>query len=367
MQKDKYAIFFDYSIEILSGNRTYRKKCEYLKSVSQFLMLSGDISKKEYISYKKKIFLNNQDKEAIMDFLSYIGESIRKRKKVVKTEKPLEKLSDISEKNRQLVHRYMEWLQEEYDFSQHTFDNYVFTVNDFFKYSNEFSMEQAKRYIRSLEEQGKKPKTINLRITGLEKFSEFTRKPIKLKRPKISKSLETNNIPTEKEYNTLLSFLKEKPNKDHYFWIKILATTGARVSEFLQFTWEDILRGEVVLKGKGSKYRRFFFSKGLQKEVEAYVKTLHKEGPVATGKYGKITSRGLSQSMKDWGEKCAIDKSKMHPHAFRHFFAKMYLKKNKDIVQLADILGHGSIDTTRIYLQKSYDEQKEDFNRSVIW
>lgn len=49
------------------------------------------------------------------------------------------------------------------------------------------------------------------------------------------------------------------------------------------------------------------------------------------------------------------------------FFAKMFLKKNKDVIQLADLLGHGSVDTTRIYLQKSYDEQKKDFNRNVTW
>ena len=64
---------------------------------------------------------------------------------------------------------------------------------------------------------------------------------------------------------------------------------------------------------------------------------------------------------------CGIDSRKMHAHAFRHFFAKMFLKKNKDVIQLADLLGHGSVDTTRIYLQKSYDEQKRDFNRNVTW
>jgi site-specific recombinase XerD len=57
----------------------------------------------------------------------------------------------------------------------------------------------------------------------------------------------------------------------------------------------------------------------------------------------------------------------MHAHAFRHFFAKMFLKKTKDIIQLADLLGHGSVDTTRIYLQKSYDEQQRDFNKNVTW
>ena len=57
----------------------------------------------------------------------------------------------------------------------------------------------------------------------------------------------------------------------------------------------------------------------------------------------------------------------MHAHAFRHFFAKMFLEKNKDVIQLADLMGHENIDTTRIYLQKSYEEQKKEFNRSVTW
>ena len=71
--------------------------------------------------------------------------------------------------------------------------------------------------------------------------------------------------------------------------------------------------------------------------------------------------------MKVWGEKAGVDRSKMHPHAFRHFFAKMYLKNSKDVIQLADILGHGSVDTTRIYLQKTKQEQMKDINKNVKW
>ena len=161
--------------------------------------------------------------------------------------------------------------------------------------------------------------------------------------------------------------MKAKKNKDYYFFVKILATTGARVSEFLQFRWEDITNGEVTLKGKGNKYRRFFFQKSLQKEVLQYIGEAGKTGYVATGRFGLLSDRGLNQIMKEWGDMCGIERKKMHPHAFRHFFAKMFLKKNKDVIQLADLLGHGSVDTTRIYLQKSYDEQKKEFNRSVTW
>ena len=127
--------------------------------------------------------------------------------------------------------------------------SYTHTIRDFFKYSNEFSLEQAKRYIKSLEELNMKPRTLNLRITGLEKYSEFLGKPIRMKRPKIPRLLQTENIPTEEEYARLLEHLKAKKNQDHYYWLKVLATTGARVSEFLQFKWEDIISGEVTLEG----------------------------------------------------------------------------------------------------------------------
>lgn len=108
----------------------------------------------------------------------------------------------------------------------------------------------------------------------------------------------------------------------------------------------------------------YYFS--LKKFFE-YAKEAGKTGILAIGKYGKISSRGLSSDMKAWGKSCGIPSEKMHPHAFRHFFAKMFLKKSRDIVLLADLLGHANMDTTRIYLQKSYEEQKASFTRSVSW
>ena len=366
---NKNELYFRYSEYILTSEKSFRLKTEYLRNVQSYINSYSEYNKKTY-----KEFINNHltdrlydryQKEAILDFLAFIGVGFRK--KSIKKEKPLEKLEVISEKNKQQINKYLDWLQTENDYSENTNKTYTHTIRDFFKYSNEFSLEQAKRYIRSLEELNMKPRTLNLRITGLEKYSEFLGKPIKMKRPKIPKQLQTDNIPTEDEYNRLLDYLKTKKNQDYYFWVKVLATTGARASEFLQLKWEDIINGEVSLKGKGCKYRRFFFKKNLQCEVKKYAIENKKTGLLANGRYGLITSRGLYTNMQDWGERCKIDKSKMHPHAFRHFFAKMYLKKNKDVVQLAELLGHGSIDTTRIYLQKSYDEQKREFNRSVTW
>lgn len=266
-----------------------------------------------------------------------------------------------------MLNDFIVWLTDNNDYSPHTVDLYHTSMKKYFEYANEVNMDNCRRFIKMLEEEKFAPASIRLRITAIERFSKWMKKPVELKRPKMKRKLDTNNVPTEDEYNRLLEYLKTKSNKDYYFFIRVLGTTGARLSEFLQFTWEDIISGEVTLKGKGNKYRRFFFQKQLQQEVKAYAKECGKTGLFAVGRFGPITQRGLSQHLKAWGKHCGIDSKKMHAHAFRHFFAKMFLKKNKDVIQLADLLGHGSVDTTRIYLQKSYDEQKRDFNKNVTW
>ena len=197
----------------------------------------------------------------------------------------------------------MAWIDENFDYSPNTINMYYYSLKKFFEYANEVNMSNAKMYVSTLEEQALSPQTIRLRILALEKFSKWKKKPFELKRPKQQRKLETNNIPTEEEYNRLLEYLKTKKNKDYYFFIKVLGTTGARLSEFMQFTWEEIISGEVTLKGKGNKYRRFFFQNQLRKEAKAYVKETGKTGILAMGKYGKISSRGLSSDMN--GERVA--------------------------------------------------------------
>lgn len=346
-----------------STDKSYEVIGKSIKAVKLFLESDYQVNRKGYKAYIRENAVELSDKPYIKDalcgFLNYLGIGYSRTRKE-KSVKPLEKLSDVSEKNMKLMNEFVYYLTQDEDYSPHTLEIYSFSIKKYFEYANEVSVDNYKRFVRMLEDEGLSPRTIRLRITALERFSKWMKKPIELKRPKFKKELNTENVPTEAEYNRLLEYLKTCPNRDRYFFIKILATTGARVSEFFQFKWDDILSGEVTLKGKGNKYRRFFFSRQLQAEVKAYVKESHKTGYVAVGKCGRLTQRSLCQSMKDWGDKCGIDRSKMHPHAFRHFFAKMYLKKNNDVVQLADLLGHGSIDTTRIYLQKSYDEQKKN-------
>lgn len=369
MTEERKNIWYEYTQHLC--NQEGIDALGYMKGAKLFMENAETLNKRGYNRFLKehayKLSVYPRWKTGIIDLLDFLGAGFKTNKNQ-KKELKLEKLSDISEKNKQNMNKYANYLLQDNDYSKCTLYTYLCGVKKFFEYANDFNNENCRRYIATLEAEGFKPETIRLRITSLEKYSEFINKPVKLKRPKFQRKLNTDNIPTEKEYEKLLEYLKGCRDKRWYFYVKTLATTGARISEFLQFKWEDILNGEVILKGKGNKYRRFFFKKSLQDEVKGFLKLHHYGGVMCISRYGRpITNRGFSTRLKDIGRKCDIDSSKMHPHAFRHFFAKMYLKKTKDVVQLADLLGHGSIDTTRIYLQKSYEEQKRDFNRNITW
>lgn len=368
MDEKRQQILTSYIPHLYTSGRSYDYIGRSIKYVTDFLENADSLNRRGYLAYRQKnvdsMVKDSTMCDAICGFLSFIGVNSRRKKKEVKA---LEKLDTISEKNRISLNAFIIYLADNKDYSRHTIDIYYHSIKKFFEYANDVSMDNYKRFIKMHEDSGMSPQTICLRITALEKFSEYLKKPIKLNRPKINRKLDISNVPTEEEYNRLLEYLSSKANKDQYFLVKILGTTGARLSEFLQFTWEDIVNGEVTLRGKGNKYRRFFFQKTLQQEVIAYVKLNGRTGAIAVGRFGPLTDRGILSTMKTWSKHCNVDESKLHPHAFRHFFAKMFLKKNKDVIQLADLLGHGSVDTTRIYLQKSYDEQKRDFNKHVTW
>ena len=302
---------------------------------------------------------------AVKDFLRFMNRGMPEAS--MDDPQPLKRLDDIAAENRASVNSFVEWMDTELDLSASTVNAYSTGLIQFFRYSNEFSLDSAKRFVATLEEKGFKPQTVSNRMSALEKYGEYIGKPIRMRRPKIRKTLNVENVPTEREYRKLCDWLKEKQPL-HYLWVRLLATTGARVSEFVQFRWADVLSGEVTLRGKGNKYRRFFFQKEVIDECRAWLGDRDADGPVAVNRYGDlISTRGIAELMRGWAVRCGIEKSKIHPHAFRHFFAKMYLKRTNDIVKLADIMGHGSIETTRIYLQRSYDEQKRDFNRAVTW
>lgn len=363
MVEEKEKFLMRYCEHLSATGLSYDKRGKYMTAVCFFLNEVGEAGKIGYKLFCKQhseyLVQYPWAKPALLHFLASRGIGIRKQKEP--KQKQMQSIEKRETRQKEIINKFVSWLQNENHFSANTMTNYLAGIKSYYSYFDELTQDNCLLFISQLEKNGFKPQTIRLRMTALLHLAEFLKTKIKLKYPKVQRSLNTENVPTEKEYAKLVEWL-DKNNPHYAFIIRIMATTGCRVSELFQFRYEDITAGSVELKGKGNKYRRFFFTKELQNEADGL------RGLVCINDFGlPMTSRGFSQRLKTIGQKAGIDKSKMHPHAFRHFFAKMYLQKTKDVVGLAELLGHESVDTTRLYLQKSYDEQKREFNRTVTW
>lgn len=213
-------------------------------------------------------------------------------------------------------------------------------------------------------------KTVNLRIQGINKYLEFLEKDkLKLKYIKIQQQLFLENVISDADYEFFKNRLWKDRNFEWYFVVRFLGATGARVSELIQYKYEHLKRGYIDLYTKSSKIRRIYIPKKLRnKALEYYNSVQRTEGYIFLNKDGKqITTRGIAHQLKALAKKYKMNLNVIYPHSFRHRFAKNFLEKSKDLSLLADLLGHESIETTRIYLRKTSEEQQEIVDTIIDW
>ena len=132
---------------------------------------------------------------------------------------------------------------------------------------------------------------------------------------------------------------------------------------------EHVFLGYFDIYGKGGKLRRLFIPKILCEETKQWLKIeKREEGYLFLNEKGlRIVTRGISIQLKTFAKKYGINPKVVYPHSFRHRFAKNFLLKFNDIALLADLMGHESIETTRIYLRRTSCEQQEIVNLVVNW
>lgn len=215
-----------------------------------------------------------------------------------------------------------------------------------------------------------KPKTINIRILGVNKYLEFLKQDkLKLKIIKIQQKTFLENVISDADYKFLRNKLKKDGRMNWYFIVRYLAATGARVSELVQIKVEHVNSGYIDIYGKGGKVRRIYIPKVLCKETTMWLK----EGGIESGylflnRFGvKITTRGIAHQLKIFAKEYDMDLKVVYPHSFRHRFAKNFLEKYNDLALLADLMGHENIETTRIYLRKTANEQQAIIDKVVTW
>ena len=263
-----------------------------------------------------------------------------------------------------MVEKFKEYLRLE-EKSENTIEKYVRDVRAFCSYVNgrTVSKEITIEYKQTLLEKGYAVRSINSMIASLNSFFLFIgRTDLVIKTIKEQRQLfcsEDKELSKE-EYTRLVSAAKSKGNWRLSLIIQTICGTGIRVSELKSITVEAVERGEAVVLCKG-KRRSVFIVKALQKKLMRYIKEQKiKTGPVFVTKTGKPINRtNIWRDMKNLCKEAHVNPQKVFPHNLRHLFARVFYGIEKDIAKLADILGHSSINTTRIYIISTGSEHRQ--------
>lgn len=267
-----------------------------------------------------------------------------------------------------MVTKYETFLRR-LDLAKNTVSSYVWTVNYFERTYKEFNKKNLLAYKGYLVENFK-PQTVNLRLQAINKYLEFIKQDkLKLRFIKVQQKNFLENVISNADYKFLKSSLLSDGYKDWYFIVWFMTATGSRVSELLQIKAEHVQIGHLDLYTKGGKMRRIYIPKTLQKEALQWLQ----ERQISTGyiflnRFGeRITTRGIAMQLKHFADKYGLKREVVYPHSFRHRYARNFLDRFNDIALLADLMGHESIETTRIYLRRTASEQRQIVDKIVNW
>lgn len=245
-----------------------------------------------------------------------------------------------------------------------TVEKYIRDVTTFYVWSNNRAIEKSdviayKEFLMGTY----KIASVNSMLSSINSFFTYLEWfELKVKTLKKQKELfirEEKEL-TKAEYERLLDAARSKKNKRIYYIMQTICATGIRISELRFITTEAIRmqRAEVRCKGKN---RVVFIPKNLCKILKEYAKEENiQNGSIFTTKTGKpINRRNVWADMKKLCETANVARTKVFPHNLRHLFARTFYSQQKDIVRLADLLGHSSVNTTRIYtIESGYKHKK---------
>lgn len=264
------------------------------------------------------------------------------------------------------IEEFKNYLREE-ELSENTIASYVRSVEKYLEFcKGNISKQTAIAFKQDLLTKNS-ANTVNLRICAVESYFKFTGENLGIKRIATQKRSYVQNVISIEQFNHLIDCLRSDGKYKYAAWFSIIAKTGARVSEFLQFTKADLDRGYKDLWTKG-KVRRIMFPKSLISEVSEYYQDLSPNDSLCISRYGKpITDRGIDEALKDQAKRYGIPKEVAHCHSLRHLFAVEFLKRNNNISLLADLMGHSGVNTTMIYTRLSSEQQQEALDKAVDW
>ncbi len=202
------------------------------------------------------------------------------------------------------------------------------------------------------------PASVNSILSSLNSFFDFIDEyGLKVKNLKIQKQIFAKDEKelTKAEYTRLLTAAKSKGNQKLYLLMQTICATGIRVSELKYISVESLRDGRADVNMKG-KMRVIIIPKSLCKMLKKYASERKiTNGSIFITKTGRPIDRtNIWKMMKSLCKSANVDRTKVFPHNLRHLFARTFYSVEKDIVRLADLLGHSSVNTTRIYTMETW-------------
>lgn len=264
---------------------------------------------------------------------------------------------------KEITKRFEHYLQEE-EKSENTVEKYMRDVHTFWGFldGNEVTKEMVISYKSKLISENYAVRSINSMLASINSlFSFLGWSDCKVKSIKLQRQIycpEEKEL-TKAEYMRLVNTAKQKGNERLNLILQTICGTGIRVSELQFITVESVKKGEATVSLKG-KTRSVFIVKDLQKKLSRYAAERGiKSGAIFITRTGKPMSRtNIWREMKNLCLAAEVNPSKVFPHNLRHLFARTFYGIEKDIAKLADILGHSSINTTRIYIITTGNEHR---------
>ena len=264
---------------------------------------------------------------------------------------PMEFSIEVSEDS---ISKFADYLYEREN-ANATVNKYIADIKKFFSFLGGNGQINKKRLLQYKEWLFQKYaiNSVNSMLAALNQFLEFLNAGnLKVKRIKVQNRpfIQDQKELTEKECQKLIATALREGKEQLALCIETIACTGIRISEIKYFTVERVRAGRIEVYNKG-KYRRIFLPKKLRQKLLVYCRKNHRtEGWIFVTKNGRLKDRSnIWREMKQLKEKAGVAESKIFPHNLRHLFARIYYKVTKDITGLADLLGHSSINVTRIY------------------
>lgn len=264
------------------------------------------------------------------------------------------------------IHAFYEYLLEE-EKSGATVEKYLRDVRTFFAFAGnwELSKELVIAYKKNLIEKGYAARSINSMLASLNSmlaflgFSDCRVKNLKVQRP--AYCTEDKEL-TKAEYLRLLEAAKNLPRLK--LLMQTICSTGIRISELKYFTVEAIRCGEITVRCK-NKTRTILLPGKLKKMLQGYAKKNGiRSGAIFVTRNGHPLNRSnIWSQMKKLCKAAGVKSSKVFPHNLRRLFARTFYRAERDIAKLADLLGHSSIDTTRIYIITTCTEHRKKIER----